>query len=58
MQGAAVTVDRRTQSAVRRLLVAVDRSVEAAREVEKARAALDRVSERPLRLFDRRQLET
>jgi hypothetical protein len=43
--------DRRTCSAVRRLLVAVDRSVEAVREVEKARAALERESTRSLRLY-------
>jgi hypothetical protein len=45
-----VAPDPRTRNAVRRLLIAVDRSVEANREVEKARAALERESSRSLRL--------
>jgi hypothetical protein len=45
-----VAPDPRTRKAVRRLLIAVDRSVEANREVEKARAALERESSRSLRL--------
>ena len=36
--------NRRTRTAVRRLLDAVDRAVAAAPDVEAARAALDRVS--------------
>jgi hypothetical protein len=50
MNDMLVAPDPRTRNAVRRLLVAVDRSVEANREIEKARAALERESNRKLRL--------
>jgi hypothetical protein len=42
--------DRRARLAVRRLLDAVDLALAAAREVEAARAALDKAARRPPRL--------
>jgi hypothetical protein len=50
MSSFPATFDRRTRAAVQRLFVALDRSVEASREVERARAALERESNRKLRL--------
>jgi hypothetical protein len=50
MSNASKTPDGRVRSAVRRLLDAVDRALAAAREVEAARAALDRVASPPRRL--------
>jgi hypothetical protein len=46
----AHSADHGSRSAVRRLLIAVDRSLAAAREVQQARAALERESSRGLRL--------
>ena len=44
------TISRRARDAARRLFDALDRHARTGREVERARAALDRATERRLRL--------
>lgn len=51
MLDGTATADPRTQTVVMRLLRAVDRSIAANREVAEARAELDRLSGRSLRLI-------